>query len=50
MAAALAVHSGMSPYTELVIKWPNDLVAGDGRKVAGLLLETAFATSAWRTS
>jgi BirA family biotin operon repressor/biotin-[acetyl-CoA-carboxylase] ligase len=41
MAVALAVRSAARPDAELLIKWPNDLVTGDGRKVAGLLLETA---------
>jgi BirA family biotin operon repressor/biotin-[acetyl-CoA-carboxylase] ligase len=41
MAAALAVRSAALPEAELLIKWPNDIVARDGRKVAGLLLETA---------
>ena len=42
MAAALAVRAACRPYAELAVKWPNDLVASDGRKVAGLLLETAL--------
>lgn len=41
MAAALAVRSAALAEAALLIKWPNDIVAGDGRKVAGLLLETA---------
>jgi BirA family biotin operon repressor/biotin-[acetyl-CoA-carboxylase] ligase len=42
MAAALAVRTACAAHAELAIKWPNDLVAGDGRKVAGLLLETTL--------
>lgn len=42
MAAALAVRAACRLHAELAVKWPNDLVAGDGRKVAGLLLETAL--------
>lgn len=41
-AAALAVRTACLPHAELAIKWPNDLVDADGRKVAGLLLETAL--------
>jgi len=40
-AAALAVHGATAPTAPLAVRWPNDLVARDGRKVAGLLLETA---------
>jgi BirA family transcriptional regulator, biotin operon repressor / biotin---[acetyl-CoA-carboxylase] ligase len=42
MAAALAVRDACLPGARLAIRWPNDLVATDGRKVAGLLLETAL--------
>jgi BirA family biotin operon repressor/biotin-[acetyl-CoA-carboxylase] ligase len=44
MATALAVRDASAdavPRADLRVKWPNDVVAGDGRKVAGLLLETA---------
>lgn len=41
-AAALAVRRACHPWAELTLKWPNDLLASDGRKVAGLLLETAI--------
>lgn len=44
-AAALAVLracSRFSPSAELAIRWPNDLVDDGGRKVAGLLIETAL--------
>lgn len=41
-ATALAVRSACRPAAALAIKWPNDLVDDDGRKVAGLLLETAL--------
>lgn len=30
-------------WSGLALKWPNDLVDGDGRKLAGLLLETTIA-------
>ena len=42
MAAALALRTAARPDAALAIKWPNDLVAADGRKVAGLLLETVL--------
>lgn len=40
-AAALAVRQAAEAAAALWIRWPNDLVVRDGRKVAGLLLETA---------
>ncbi|HEU5142325.1 MAG TPA: biotin--[acetyl-CoA-carboxylase] ligase, partial [Solirubrobacterales bacterium] len=45
VAAALAVRdacASLVPDAELSIRWPNDLVDGRGRKVAGLLVETAL--------
>jgi BirA family biotin operon repressor/biotin-[acetyl-CoA-carboxylase] ligase len=42
-SAALAVRQACAPYADLQVKWPNDLVTREGRKVAGLLLETALA-------
>jgi BirA family biotin operon repressor/biotin-[acetyl-CoA-carboxylase] ligase len=45
IAAALAVRDAcraIVPAARLLVKWPNDVVADDGRKVAGLLLETAL--------
>lgn len=39
-ASALAVRAAASPWVELHIRWPNDLVTGEGLKVAGLLTET----------
>jgi BirA family transcriptional regulator, biotin operon repressor / biotin---[acetyl-CoA-carboxylase] ligase len=43
-AAALAVrqaaHTVVEPAHRLAIRWPNDLVTADGRKVAGLLIES----------
>lgn len=41
-AAALAVREACLPHASLGVKWPNDLVADDGRKVAGLLVETTL--------
>lgn len=44
-AAALAAHRACSAIAlgaELAIRWPNDLVDDQGRKVAGLLVETAL--------
>jgi len=45
VAAALAVRdacASFAPDTELAIRWPNDVVDSDGRKVAGLLVESAL--------
>jgi BirA family biotin operon repressor/biotin-[acetyl-CoA-carboxylase] ligase len=45
VATALAVRdacAGFAPGAGLAIRWPNDVVDRDGRKVAGLLLETAI--------
>lgn len=44
-AAALAVRdacASFAPDSGLAIRWPNDLVDRDGRKLAGLLVETAL--------
>lgn len=44
-AAALAVRdacASVAPDAGLGIRWPNDVVDRDGRKVAGLLVETAL--------
>ena len=44
-AAALAVRdalASMAPDAGLSIRWPNDLVERTGRKLAGLLVETAL--------
>lgn len=46
LAAALAVRdacAALVPGAALGIRWPNDVVAADGLKVAGLLLETTLA-------
>lgn len=42
LATALATREACAriPGVEPGLKWPNDVVSGDGRKVAGLLLET----------
>lgn len=39
-AAGLACRSACATYAEVALKWPNDVVAGDGAKLGGLLLET----------
>jgi BirA family biotin operon repressor/biotin-[acetyl-CoA-carboxylase] ligase len=44
--SALAVRDACAsflPDDALRLKWPNDVVAPDGRKVAGLLVETAVS-------
>jgi len=45
IASALAVRDACAafvPDAELAIRWPNDVIAADGRKVAGVLVETAL--------
>jgi BirA family biotin operon repressor/biotin-[acetyl-CoA-carboxylase] ligase len=45
IVSALAVRdacAAMLPGVELRVKWPNDVVAADGRKLAGLLVETSL--------
>jgi BirA family biotin operon repressor/biotin-[acetyl-CoA-carboxylase] ligase len=45
VAAALAVRdacAALAPDAALAIRWPNDVVDAGGRKVAGLLVETAL--------
>jgi BirA family biotin operon repressor/biotin-[acetyl-CoA-carboxylase] ligase len=45
IAVALAVRDAceeVAPDAGLAIRWPNDVVDRDGRKVAGLLVETAL--------
>ena len=45
VAAALAVRdacASFAPDAGLAIRWPNDVVDRDGRKLAGLLVETAL--------
>ncbi|HYN63678.1 MAG TPA: biotin--[acetyl-CoA-carboxylase] ligase, partial [Candidatus Limnocylindrales bacterium] len=45
IVSALAVRDACAaqvPGVELRVKWPNDVVAADGRKVAGLLVETSL--------
>lgn len=41
--AALAVLDAARPHAVLALTWPNDVVAADGRKVAGILVETTLA-------
>ena len=42
LAVALAARDACGTVAPLDLKWPNDLVAGDGRKVGGLLIETVI--------
>lgn len=41
-AAALAARSACEPVATVALKWPNDVVDGDGRKLGGILVETAI--------
>jgi BirA family transcriptional regulator, biotin operon repressor / biotin---[acetyl-CoA-carboxylase] ligase len=41
--AALAVVAAARHHAPLAVAWPNDVVAEDGRKVAGILVETTLA-------
>lgn len=41
VAAALAARAACSTFTRVDLKWPNDVVSPDGRKLGGLLIETA---------
>jgi BirA family biotin operon repressor/biotin-[acetyl-CoA-carboxylase] ligase len=40
--AAWKACSDVAPAHRLAIKWPNDVVTGDGAKLGGMLLETAL--------
>jgi BirA family transcriptional regulator, biotin operon repressor / biotin---[acetyl-CoA-carboxylase] ligase len=45
IVSALAVRdacASLVPDADLRVKWPNDVVAADGRKLAGLLVETSL--------
>ena len=42
LAVALAARDSCRTVAPVDLKWPNDLVSGDGRKVGGLLLETVI--------
>lgn len=41
-AVALAAAEACGTAATVRLKWPNDIVAGDGRKVGGILVETAL--------
>ncbi|HEX2141228.1 MAG TPA: biotin--[acetyl-CoA-carboxylase] ligase [Candidatus Limnocylindria bacterium] len=46
LGAALAVRAAcmtVAPTTRIWLRWPNDLVADDGGKLAGVLVETSIA-------
>lgn len=43
LAAALAAANACGTVAPVSLKWPNDLLSADGRKVGGLLIETIFA-------
>lgn len=42
LAVALAARDACRTVAPVDLKWPNDLVAADGRKVGGLLIETVI--------
>lgn len=42
MSAALAARTACSAAAPVRLKWPNDLVAADGAKLGGLLVETTI--------
>lgn len=42
LAAGLAARSACAAVAPVWLKWPNDVVASDGRKLGGLLVETAI--------
>ena len=42
LASALAARSACAALAPVALKWPNDLVADDGAKLGGLLLETTI--------
>jgi BirA family transcriptional regulator, biotin operon repressor / biotin---[acetyl-CoA-carboxylase] ligase len=43
LLAGVALHEAVGSVTgiDTAVKWPNDLLAGDGRKLAGILAQTA---------
>jgi BirA family transcriptional regulator, biotin operon repressor / biotin---[acetyl-CoA-carboxylase] ligase len=43
LAVALAASDACSRISPVGLKWPNDLVAPDGRKVGGILVETVVS-------
>jgi len=42
LAVALAARDACLPHAAVSLKWPNDLVADDGAKLGGILVETAI--------
>jgi BirA family biotin operon repressor/biotin-[acetyl-CoA-carboxylase] ligase len=50
LAAALAARDACGTVADVELKWPNDLVAADGRKIGGLLVETSTEGSRLRTA
>ena len=50
LAAALAARSGCTAIAPVMLKWPNDLVAADGAKVGGLLIETTIEADRVRSA
>lgn len=42
LASALAVARACDPVAAVGLKWPNDVVDGEGRKLGGILIETVI--------
>lgn len=42
LAVALAVREACASVAPVALKWPNDIVAPDGRKLGGILVETTI--------
>jgi BirA family biotin operon repressor/biotin-[acetyl-CoA-carboxylase] ligase len=40
IAAGIALADAVEPHVQPALKWPNDLLAPDGRKLAGILVES----------
>ena len=50
LAVALAARDACRTVAPIDLKWPNDLVDGDGRKVGGVLIETMLDGESVRTA
>lgn len=50
LGAALALHEACAAIAPVQLKWPNDLVTSQGRKLGGLLVEAATEGERLRTA